>query len=73
MDSEWLRGAFGVEAAAPPEPLAGGRVNRCWRWGPWLVKAYDPARVPPERMLQALRLQVWCAQAGLPVPAPRWC
>lgn len=64
-----LRTQFGIEAEGL-EPLGGGRVNRLWRYGQWVVKQYDHKVVPRERAEQVVRWQAEMAARGLPVPAP---
>lgn len=65
-----LRDAYGI-AGYPLEPVTGGRVNRLWRCGHWVVKLYNHQRVPLARAAQGLRLQHELAARGLPVPAPQ--
>lgn len=65
-----LRTEFGL-AAPPLEPLSGGRVNRLWHCGRWVVKVYDHRQVPRERAQKAIHLQQRAAAEGLPVPIPR--
>lgn len=52
-------------------PLAGGKTNRLWRCGHWVVKRSEPGRVDRQQAERALRLQAGLAAAGLPVPEPR--
>lgn len=64
-----LRTAFGLNLPEP-EPLSGGRVNRLWRCGDWVVKVYDHRQVPVERAARAIQLQQRAAALGFPVPEP---
>lgn len=64
-----LSEAYGI-AGFPLEPMGGGRVNRLWRCGPWVVKLYSHQQVPVARAVQALRLQSELASRGIPAPQP---
>jgi Ser/Thr protein kinase RdoA (MazF antagonist) len=66
---ELLRTEFGLDADVL-DPLAGGRVNRLWRCGKWVVKLYDHRQVPREQAERAVQLQARAAECWCPVPAP---
>ncbi len=66
---DFLRENYGL-ASCRLEPLSGGRMNRLWRCGPWVVKLYDHGQVPRAHAERALRTQWLAAEHGLPVPAP---
>lgn len=66
---EILRDEFGLVADGI-EPLVGGRVNRLFRCGDWVMKVYDHRQVPRARAEMAVQLQARAATMGLPVPHP---
>ncbi|MGE5673407.1 MAG: phosphotransferase, partial [Mycobacterium leprae] len=65
----FLKTEFGLDTPGL-EPLTGGRVNRLWRCGDWVVKVYDHRHVPRERAERAVQLQTVAATEGLPAPQP---
>lgn len=69
MLQEILLNEFGL-AAGDLTLLLGGRVNRLWRLGSWVIKVYDQSQIPLDRVERVIMLQSELAGAGLPVPAP---
>lgn len=56
----FLRGNHGL-ASCRLEPLSGGRMNRLWRCGPWVVKLYDHGRVPRAHARAGEEMGDWLA------------
>lgn len=61
----FLWGNHGL-ASCRLEPLSGGRKNRLWRCGPWVVKLYDHGRGPELVEMLSFRLGAarWLERAG---------